>query len=226
MIKLQNIDKAYEGVPLFQNFTLEFAPHQVHSIVGPSGVGKTTLINLLAGLALPDRGEVLLPENSVKSYVFQEPRLLPWYDAYSNIDFVLKELYSKEERSQIIDKYLSLVGLSQYAHSPLSSLSGGMVQRVALCRAFAYPSDLLFLDEPFKGLDTKLKDELLDAFCRIYEEDERTVFFVTHDLDDALRLSDSIYLLKNRPAKLAGRFDRETGLPFPADTRDRLLALL
>ncbi len=208
MIKLENVSKSFGDSILFENLNAEFKEHQATCILGGSGVGKTTLINLLAGLTEPTSGRVVLPGDMRMSYVFQETRLLPWFDAYSNIDFVLKNLYTKEERHKIIRRYLDLVGLLKYAHEPLSSLSGGMIQRVALCRAFAYPSQLLFLDEPFKGLDTKLKEELLEAFCCIYEKDKRTVFFVTHDIEDALRLADEIYVLAGRPASFAGHFTR------------------
>ena len=137
MIKLENVSKSFGDSILFENLNAEFKEHQATCILGGSGVGKTTLINLLAGLTEPTSGRVVLPGDMRMSYVFQETRLLAWFDAYSNIDFVLKNLYTKEERHKIIRRYLDLVGLLKYAHEPLSSLSGGMVQRVALCRAFA-----------------------------------------------------------------------------------------
>ena len=224
MINLNNISKRYGELVLFENFNATFEEHLVHCILGGSGVGKTTLIHMIAGLVTPDSGSVDLPENSRPSYVFQEPRLLPWFDVFGNLDFVLHEVYpDKQERQDIILHYLEKVGLEDFAHASLQSLSGGMVQRVALCRAFAYPSTLLLLDEPFIGLDSKLKEELLEFFARIYEEDERTVFFVTHDIPEALRLADTISVLKNRPVQVAGRFIKsEFAADLPLRIRDML----
>lgn len=223
MIRLENICKSYGNIVLFKDFNAEFEEHKIHCILGGSGVGKTTLINIIAGIVPPDSGTVYLPEGSIPSYVFQEPRLLPWYNVYKNIEFVLKEQYSPEERKVIIEKYLAMVDLEDSIDSSIASLSGGMVQRVSLCRAFAYPSNLLFLDEPFKGLDSKLKEGVLESFMRIYKEDLRTVFFVTHDLDEAFFLADYIYVLKNRPAIIAGQFNRPV---FGSDTRIQILNTL
>ena len=223
MIKLEHLEKRFDDVVLFDDLTAEFQEHKVTCILGGSGKGKTTLINLLAGLDTPTGGTIFLPENAAASYVFQEPRLLPWLDPYQNLDLVLKRLYSKAERDTIILHYLKLVGLENEAHKPLAELSGGMIQRVSLARAFAYPSDLLFLDEPFKGLDPKLKEELLNAFETIYEHDERTVFFVTHDIEEAIRLADEIYVLAGKPACFTGHFRKEN---FDSALSEKIINLL
>lgn len=267
MIKLEDISKKYGGKELYSHFSAEFEQHKVSCILGASGVGKTTLINMIAGLAAPERGRVIITsegkdDGTRGSYVFQEPRLLPWLNVHDNLDLVLKNaknpttvqsenaepmsvkhkahknifagggrgrshsgFFTKEERNEMIKKQLELVELSDYEFSQLNELSGGMVQRVALCRAFLYPSDILFLDEPFKEQDSKLKDELYETFFRAYENDalRRTVLFVTHDISEALRLADTIYVLSGAPVEITGKFDKAE---FSEDTKDRIKELL
>lgn len=209
MIKLNNIYKSYNNDQLYNNFNIQFEENKISCILGPSGIGKTTLINMITGLIKPDKGDVILPSGSSFSYVFQEPRLLEWYNVYDNLDIVLKQQYDTSKRKEIIDNTLKLVGLSEFSKYKISELSGGMAQRVSLARALVYPSNILVLDEPFKGLDYKLENDLLEKFKAILREDKRTVLFITHDIEQALFLSDYIYVLNNKPVKIVYNLSKD-----------------
>lgn len=206
MIELKNISLKYDNLQILKNFNINIEKDEVTCIIGPSGVGKTTIANILAKLIVPDEGEIIGLENTLCSYVFHEPRLINWYSVYDNIDFVLKDIYTAEDRIMITNNYIDLVELSDYKDFKPTSLSGGMAQRVSLARAFAYPSDLLIMDEPFKALDIKLKNELLSSFIKLLSKRQRTVVFITHDINEAVYLSDTIYMIKDCPAKIVKIF--------------------
>lgn len=205
MIRLVNISKRFDDLTVLKNFNIAFEKNKITCLFGPSGVGKTTIANIVAGIVPVDDGFLEGIDNSLFSYVFQEPRLLKWYSVYENIDFVLKDIYEPEERADIINSYLKMVELSQYKNYKIDALSGGMAQRVSLARAFAYPSDILIMDEPFKGFDFKLKNEMVSLFKKMWNSSQRTVIFITHDDEEAVNLSHLIYILKNRPLDLVDR---------------------
>ncbi|NLJ58282.1 MAG: ABC transporter ATP-binding protein [Tissierellia bacterium] len=207
MIKLVNVSKKYNDLEVLEDFNISFKKNKITSLFGPSGVGKTTIANIVAGIIPIDKGSVEGINGSLISYVFQEPRLLKWYNVYDNIDFVLKDLYPPTERVKIIKRYLKMVGLSEYKNYKINQLSGGMEQRVSLARAFAYPSDILIMDEPFKGLDFKLKKEMISLFKSMWKNSNRTVIFITHQVDEAIELADTIFKLKNRPIDIINRIN-------------------
>ena len=208
MPQLNNIYKSFDSLNIFLDFSLQLAENKINCVLGPSGCGKSTLLNLLAEITEPDKGRITgLP--SRVSYVFQEPRLLPWMTVRKNIEFVLKGHLSSEKVKSRAEKYLQLVELDKFAGYYPGRLSGGMKQRASLARAFSYDSGLILMDEPFNSLDYKLKKTVGNAFLRLWEEDKRTVVFVTHDIDEAVEFGHHIFLLEGPPVRLIKQFKTE-----------------
>jgi NitT/TauT family transport system ATP-binding protein len=203
MIKINRLKKNYDSKKIFNDFNMNIEPYEITCILGPSGVGKTTLFNVISGLTDYDGGEITGIENRNISYLFQEPRLLPWLTVYENIDIVLKNIYPEKKRNEVITHYLEMVGLIEYIDNKPEELSGGMKQRLAIARTFAYPSSLLLMDEPFQGLDVKLKNDIIESFLKLWEKDKRTVLFITHDIEEALKVSDQIYIIQDNPVKIS-----------------------
>ncbi|MBJ7384595.1 MAG: ABC transporter ATP-binding protein [Mycolicibacterium sp.] len=166
------------------------------SVVGPSGSGKTTLLNIVSGIETHSSGTVDLVGNDGNDarvgYVFQDPRLLPWRTVMANLGFVQHERPGWEERAR---HYLDLVGLSHCADRFPAQLSGGQQQRIGIARAFAVEPDVLLMDEPFSHLDAMTSRTLREHLERIWLESRRTVMFVTHDVTEAVQLSDRIVVL-------------------------------
>jgi len=151
----------------------------------------------------------LKSENLNISYLFQEPRLLPWFTVYQNINYVLDSL-TLQNRTQRVNHYINELELTKFKDYYPHQLSGGMKQRVSLARAFVYPSNTILMDEPFKGLDLTLKLNLFKMFNKIWREDDRTTIFVTHDIHEAILLGDKIILLTNLPTKIDKIFQNKT----------------
>ena len=225
MIKLIDVSKKFDDLTLLKDFNVSFEKNKITCLFGPSGVGKTTIANIVAGIIPVDKGRVEGIDNSLFSYVFQEPRLLKWYNVYENIDFVLKDVYKPDKRVEIINNYLKMVELSEYKNYKIDALSGGMAQRVSLARAFAYPSHILIMDEPFKGLDNKLKNEMSSLFLKMWNLSQRTVIFITHDVEEAIDLSHIIYTLKNRPVNIVNRLILNNNVNNKEEIKKLLLSL-
>lgn len=201
MVTLNNVSKSFGSLKVFENFSVSFDDNKINTVLGANGCGKTTMLRLISRLEKPDAGEITAPDGI--SYVFQEDRLLPFLTAENNIDFVLKYFYKdKAKRKEIIDKYLKIASLEDFRDYYPEKLSGGMKRRLSLARAFAYPSELLLLDEPFKGLDINKTEDLKNYILRLNEESKRTIIFVTHNVDEALLISDKILILGGKPLKV------------------------
>lgn len=179
------------------------------SIIGHSGCGKSTLLNVIAGLLKPSEGSVLLDGKEIASpgpdraVVFQNYSLLPWLSVYENVYQAVDSVFKKEgkgEKEERVKKYLQMVGLWEHRHKLPSQISGGMKQRTAIARALAVEPKVLLLDEPLGALDALTKSTLQDEILRLWERDKRTVIMVTHDIDEAIYLSDRIVVMSNGPS--------------------------
>jgi len=195
MIELKNIDKKYDENIIFKEFSLNIEENEITTILGPSGCGKTTLLKMISGLDQDFKGIIKGIDLTKISFIFQEPRLLNWKTVYDNIAFVTND-------QEVITEALRLVDLEVEKDLFPKKLSGGMKQRVAIARAFAYPSNLLLMDEGFTGLDLKIKLELINYFIKIWEKDQKTVIHITHDIDEALLLSDRVIQFSNSPINI------------------------
>jgi NitT/TauT family transport system ATP-binding protein len=207
VFRFENVHKTLGQTRVLEGFSLQAEKGKILCLVGPSGCGKTTILQLLAGLELPDAGRITGTEGLKISYVFQEPRLLLWKTVAGNMDFVLRDAFSPARRQEIIAEYLSLMGLYEYRDSYPKALSGGMKQRLALCRALAFPHDLLLLDEPLKSLDMPLRLGLVRQLAKMWRKNPCTMVFVTHDIMEALLLGHRVVVLSARPARILHTLD-------------------
>ncbi|MDY5839942.1 MAG: ABC transporter ATP-binding protein, partial [Corynebacterium camporealensis] len=206
---------------------------QFVSLLGPSGSGKSTILSMLAGLAFPTTGEVRARGEKItgpgpdRGVVFQNHALLPWMTARGNIDFGLRSArpeLSKQERKDITERYLEAVSLGHAGERRPAGLSGGMQQRVGLARAFAVGSDILLLDEPFGALDALTRRQLQQLLLEVWEANRRTVVMVTHDVDEAIVLSDRVLVMSPGPEATIVE-DLDVTNP-KGDEREHLLGLL
>jgi NitT/TauT family transport system ATP-binding protein len=202
---------------IFQSFNLELENDDPVVILGPSGCGKTTVLRLIAGLLTPDRGKVqiggtaeIIEKARRVSFVFQEPRLLPWKTVLANVTLPIEELLGKNEAKARAQHFLRLVSLDEKENAMPHELSGGQKQRVSMARAFAYPSELLLMDEPFQSLDIPLRKQLMDLTLLLIKESPRRLIAVTHDPREAVYLGKRVIVLGNTPCKII--FDEEVNL--------------
>ena len=203
-MKISGIRKSFGPAVVLDDLSMQIPRGGINAILGPSGCGKTTLLRICAGLIEPDSSDEASLRELRKlraSFLFQEPRLLPWETSLQNVELVLQSISPPERRAHALH-FLELVGLRDYSEFRPAELSGGMRQRVSIARSFAYESEMLYMDEPFQGLDLELKLGLIETFFSLWKQDARTVLLVTHDVLEAVLLGDQIIVLTQRPARV------------------------
>lgn len=196
-------------------------------VVGPSGCGKTTLLNIIAGLCKPTtgtvkvRGELVIGPGKGKGVVFQQYALYPWLTVEKNVEFGMRmKGVPKAERAEIAKKYIDLVGLSKFAKAYPKELSGGMKQRVAIARAYATAPEVLLMDEPFGALDAQTRAQLQENLLKTWEQERKTCFFITHDVEEAVLLATKIIIMSAGPGHITEIVP--VTLPYPRTQQTKL----
>jgi NitT/TauT family transport system ATP-binding protein len=206
------------AVQALDHASLELADNEFVSLVGTSGCGKSTLLSIVAGLQETTAGVVLVDGHPVdgpgrdRGVVFQSYTLFPWLTARQNIEFALRgERMSTARRREVAEEQLRLVGLERFADAHPNQLSGGMKQRVAIARALSYRPQILLMDEPFGALDALTRQLMQELLTTVWEQHRLTVLFVTHDVEEAVYISDRVLVMTNRP----GRIKKEVRVDLP-----------
>ena len=209
-ITVKNLSVNYGDLVVFDSFNTTFEKGKINVILGGSGVGKSTLIGAMAGL-VKHTGDIEGIDGGI-SFIFQKERLIPSISVYKNLDLVLKSVFKdKEERKNRIDEMLAILEIEDCKNKKPTEISGGQAQRVAMARAFLYPSEVILMDEPFKALDTTLRHRLLQWLFRLDEITEKTIILVTHAIDECLLSADKYMVIGGKPANivLEGYIDTE-----------------
>ncbi|MBV9520875.1 MAG: ABC transporter ATP-binding protein [Hyphomicrobiales bacterium] len=221
-LRLEHVSHHFGSNFVLDDVSLDIAPGEVVALVGPSGCGKSTLLNIFGGLLQPTKGHVLMhgePRSDCLNpltYVFQDFALLPWRTVAGNISLGLEgKMRDEDARRERIGEMLRLTGLADFANAYPKQLSGGMRQRVGIARALAVRPACLFMDEPLSALDAQTRTLLLDEFAMLIARAAITTVYVTHNLNEALRLAHRIVVLSRRP----GRIKAIVGIDLPIEAR-------
>ena len=225
-LRIDNVYKEYRGehgtTVALNGVNLDIAENEFVCVVGPSGCGKSTLLNIIAGLHEATSGTCYLDGNPIqgtgveRGVVFQQYALFPWLTVLKNVMFgpEMKRM-PKAECEAIARKYIKLVGLEEFENSYPKELSGGMKQRVAIARAYANNPEVLLMDEPFGALDAQTRAQLQTELLRTWEEEKKTCFFITHDVDEAVLLAQRVVIMSARPGRIKKIVDID--IPYPRD---------
>ena len=216
VVELQDVWKTFDGskriVEALQGVSIAVGRNEFTAILGPSGCGKSTLLNMVAGFDAPTRGAVLFDGEPVRApdprraVVFQEPALFPWYTVLDNITFGLRTrgMPAASYRARV-ETFIDQVGLRGFESHYPAELSGGMKQRVGIARVLVMEPDVLLMDEPFGSLDAQTRSVMQELLLSVWERHQQTVLFVTHDIEEALLLADTVSVMTARPGRIKKR---------------------
>ena len=225
VIELDHVWKAYKdhnntsAKVVVKDVSFKVEKNEFVTILGPSGCGKTTVLNMVAGFEKPLMGKVYHNGEEVtgpgldRGVMFQEFSLLPWINIQKNVEFIIDQRkYKADQRKEIADKYIEMVGLAAHREKRPNMLSGGMKQRVAIARTLAMGSDTLLMDEPFSSLDEHIRRHMDKELLRLWEIEKKTVLFITHNIEEALTLSTRIIMFSSSPGCITKEWDI-SGIP-------------
>lgn len=211
ILEARNISQSYEGEAVISNISIQLKAGEIVCLIGTSGVGKTTLFHVLAGLTRPDEGQVLLENGEITgqagkiSYMLQKDLLLPYRMIEDNISLpLLIQGNSKKQARKQMEEYYSIFGLEGTAKKYPFQLSGGMRQRAALLRTYMFSQKVALLDEPFSALDAITKRQMHQWYLDIMKKIQLSTIFISHDMDEAIMLSDRIYVMAGKPGRIVG----------------------
>ena len=227
-LRIEQLTKSFGPDPVFEDVSFAIEQGEFVCIIGHSGCGKSTILNILAGLDRPTSGAVVMDGREVegpsldRGVVFQGHALMPWMSVARNVGFAVRSRWPKWSRAQVaaqVDRFLALVGLTGSASKRPTELSGGMKQRVGIARAFSIQPKVLLLDEPFGALDALTRGVIQDELLKICAATRQTVFMITHDVDEAILLADKVLLMSNGPRAEVAEVVRNT-MPRPRTRQD------
>ena len=230
-VSIQGIEKKYNTrkgeVVALNGVNFDIKENEFICVIGPSGCGKSTLLNIIAGLLEPTAGQILVDGKPIqgtgtdRGVVFQQYALFPWLTVKKNVEFGLKlKGLSKDECDSIAMKYQKMVELEKFADSYPKELSGGMKQRVAIARAYAMNPEVLLMDEPFGALDAQTRTQLQTELLKAWQEENKTCFFVTHDIEEAIVLATRVVIMSARPGRIKEVVDID--IPYPRDQETKM----
>lgn len=223
-VKIDNVKKVFESrngeVTALNGVSLDIMENEFVTVVGPSGCGKSTLLNIIAGLTEPTSGKVYTDNKEItgtgtdRGVVFQQYALFPWLTVKGNVEFGLKiKGMPAKEAEEIAMKYIKMVDLEDFVNHYPKELSGGMKQRVAIARAYAVNPSVLLMDEPFGALDAQTRTQLQEELLQTWEQEKKTCFFITHDVDEAIILGQRVIIMSARPGRISEVVD--INIPYP-----------